>query len=152
MYLCLGTAPGSNDKLIERCHLTLVQFPSINMSFSQVFFKTKMKIAIQTPNAPAIKKMAFNFAKSKILYAVPAPLPVLNVIDYIISNHEYVKKNKSCFLMHPKKIVKSLPGVVMPDIMNSEYVHDHVIVQLHGVAHDAVMNGIHAINFYNMLH
>jgi len=111
-----------------------------------------MKIAIQTPTAPAVKKMAFNFAKSKILYAVPAPLPVLNVIDYIISNHEYVKKNKSCFLMHPKKIVKSLPGVVMPDIMNSEYVHDHVIVQLHGVAHDAVMNGIHAINFYNMLH
>ena len=111
-----------------------------------------MKIAIQTPTAPAVKKMAFNFAKSKILYAVPAPLPVLNVIDYIISNHEYVKKNKSCFLMHPKKIVKSLPGFVMPDIMNSEYVHDHVIDQLHGIAHDVVVNGIHAINFYNTLH
>ena len=110
-----------------------------------------MKIAIQTPNTPAVKKMAFNFAKSQILYAVPAPLPVLNVVDYIISNNEYIKKNKSCFLMHPKKIAKSLPGIAMPDIMNSEYVHDHVIDPLHGVAHDVVANGIHAINFFHML-
>ena len=123
------------------------------MSFSQVFFKkNKMKIAIQTPTTPVIRKMAFNFVKSKVLYSVPAPLPILNVVDYVISNHEYIKKNKSCFLMHPKKIAKSLPGFAMPDIMNSEYVHDHVIDQLHGVAHDVIVNGIHAIDLFHTLH
>ena len=125
---------------------------NINTWFSQAFFKSKMKIAIKAPTAPAIKKMAFNFAKSKILYSVPAPLPVLNAIDYVISNQEYIKKNKSCFLMHPKKIAKSLPGFAMPDIMNSEYVHDHVIDQLHGIAHDVVVNGIHAIDLFHTLH
>jgi hypothetical protein len=125
---------------------------NINTWFSQAFFKSKMKIAIKAPTAPAIKKMAFNFAKSKILYSVPAPLPVLNAIDYVISNQEYIKKNKSSILMHPKKIAKSLPGFAMPDIMNSDYVHDHVIDQLHGVAHDVVVNGIHAIDFFHTLH
>ena len=109
-----------------------------------------MKIAIQ--NAPAVKKMAFNFVKSQVLYSVPAPLPILNVIDYVISNHEYIKKNKSCFLMHPKKVAKSLPGIAISDVIDCDYVHDHVIDQLHGVAHDVVVNGIHAITFYHTLH
>lgn len=115
-----------------------------------------MKIAIQTPTTPVIRKMAFNFVKSKVLYSVPAPLPILNVVDYVISNHEYIKKNKSCFLMHPKKIAKSLPGFAVPDILNSDYVQDHVIGQLHGIAHDAVINGINAMDFamdfYHTLH
>lgn len=111
-----------------------------------------MKIAIQTPTAPVIKKLAFNFVKSQVLYAVPAPLPILNVIDYIVSNHDYIKKNKTFFLMHPKKVAKSLPGFAMPDIINCDYVHEHVIDQLHGIAHDAVVSGIHTISLYHMLH
>ena len=111
-----------------------------------------MKIAIQTPTTPVISKMAFNFVKSQVLYSVPAPLPILNVVDYVISNHEYIKKNKSCFLMHPKKVAKSLPGFAMPDIINCDYVHDHVIDHLHGIAHDAVVTGINTINLFHMLH
>ena len=111
-----------------------------------------MKIAIQTPTTPVIRKMVFNFVKSKVLYSVPAPLPILNVVDYVISNHEYIKKNKSCILMHPKKIAKSLPGFAVPDILNSDYVQDHVIGQLHGIAHDAVINGINAMDLFHTLH
>ena len=110
-----------------------------------------MKGVIKTPTAPAMGKMAFNFAKSNILNSIPAPLPVLNAIDYIVSNHKYIKKNKGSFLVHPKKISKSLPGVAVPDIINCDYVHYHVIDKLHGSVHDVVVSGIHAMNFFHML-
>ena len=54
--------------------------------------------------------------------------------------------------MHPKKIAKSLPGFAVPDILNSDYVQDHVIGQLHGIAHDAVINGINAMDLFHTLH
>jgi hypothetical protein len=106
---------------------------------------------ITVSSASAIQKMTFNFAKSNILYAISAPLPVLYTIDYIISNHAFIRKNKGHMLTHPKKIAKHLTEVAVSDIMNSDMMLYHIDERLHG-NHDIVVHGIHAITFLMDLH
>ena len=146
-----ASSSGSNDISIEVSFDPGLTF-NINMSFHTCIFKSNMKIAIHKPTAPAIKKIAFNFVKSNILSSIPAPLPMIDTIDYIVSNHEYIKKKKGHLLMHPKKIAKSLPGIAIQNVVNSDYVHDHVVDQLHGISHNVVDSGIKAFDFYHMFH
>jgi len=107
---------------------------------------------ITAPPAPALQKMVINFARSKIIYSLPAPLPILNAIDYATSNHKFIKKNKSNMLIHPKKIAKHLPGFAVSDIMNSDIMHHHIDAQVHGMAHEIATHGIQAIDFIMSLH
>ena len=96
---------------------------------------------------PILKRTAFKIAKSQILQITPVPIPVIQIMDYIASNHKFVQKKKYCLMAHPRKIIKCLPGIAISDIINSDLVNgtiDHIV---DGRMHDAASMGVQALKF-----
>jgi len=92
-----------------------------------------------------LKKTAIRIAKSQILQIAPAPVPVVQIADYIISNHKFVQKRKYCLMAHPRKIIKCLPGIAISDVINSDLINS-TIEHIHdGQMHAAASIGIQAI-------
>ena len=103
------------------------------------------------PQKSTIQNITIKIAKTQLVSTIPAPVPIIQIVDYIISNRKFIQKKKCCLLTHPKKIAKVAPGIAASDALNSDFFTDMVnhIPEHH--IHDAAVMGIHAMKLYLMI-
>ena len=103
------------------------------------------------PQKPTIKNITIKIAKTQLTSVIPAPVPLIQIADYIISNRKFIQKKKCCLLAHPKKIAKVAPGFIASDALNSEFITSMIehIPEHH--IHDAATMGIQVMKFYHMI-
>jgi hypothetical protein len=103
------------------------------------------------PQKPTIKNITIKIAKTQLTSVIPAPVPIIQFADYIISNRKFIQKKKCCLLAHPKKIAKVAPGIAASDALNSDFITSLVnhISETH--IHDAALVGIKAMKLYLMI-
>lgn len=99
-----------------------------------------MKVCIKRTSINIVKdqtiRIASPFVPQQIIQVVP-------VIDYIVSNKQYIQKKKCCLLAHPRKIAKTIPSMAVGNIINSDmmtnavdHIHDK---NVHELAHSIVV-------------
>lgn len=103
------------------------------------------------PQKPTIKNITIKIAKTQLTSVIPAPVPIIQIAEYIISNRKFIQKKKCCLLAHPKKIAKVVPGIAASDALNSDFITSLVnhIPETH--IHDAALVGIKAMKLYLMI-
>lgn len=103
------------------------------------------------PQKPTIKSITIKIATTQLTSVIPAPVPLIQIADYIISNRKFIQKKKCCLLVHPKKIAKVVPGIAASDALNSDFITSLVnhIPETH--IHDAALVGIKAMKLYLMI-
>ena len=99
-----------------------------------------MKVCIQRTTFRVIEDQAIlaasPFVPQQLVQAVP-------VFKYIISNQKYIQKKKCALLVHPRKIAKTIPSMVIGNFVSSDTlsnmvdnIHDKSI---HDLAHAIVI-------------
>lgn len=103
------------------------------------------------PQKPTIKNITIKIARTQLTSVIPAPVPIIQIADYIISNRKFIQKKKFCLLAHPKKIAKVVHGIAASDALNSDFITSLVnhIPETH--IHDAALVGIKAMKLYLMI-
>lgn len=103
------------------------------------------------PQKPTIKNITIKIAKTQLTSLIPAPVSLIQIVDYVISNRKFIQKKKCCLLAHPKKIAKVVPGIAASDALNSDFITSIVnhIPETH--IHDAALMGIQAMKLYLMI-
>jgi len=103
------------------------------------------------PQKPTIKNITIKIATTQLTSVIPAPVPLIQIAGYIISNRKFIQKKKCCLLVHPKKIAKVVPGIAASDALNSDFITSLVnhIPETH--IHDAALVGIKAMKLYLMI-
>jgi len=103
------------------------------------------------PQKPTIKNITIKIATTQLTSVIPAPVPLIQIANYIISNRKFIQKKKCCLLVHPKKIAKVVPGIAASDALNSDFITSLVnhIPETH--IHDAALVGIKAMKLYLMI-
>ena len=104
------------------------------------------------PQKPTIKNITIKIAKTQLvsILPVPVPVPIIQTVDYIVSNHKFIQKKKCRLLVHPRKIAKVAPGIAASDVINSDFftsMIDHI--PEHHI-HDAALMGIQVVKLYLM--
>jgi hypothetical protein len=103
------------------------------------------------PQKPTIKNITIKIAKTQLISTIPAPVPIIQITDYIISNHKFIQKKKCFLLAHPKKFAKVASGIAASDALNSDFITSMVnnIPDTH--IHDVALVGIKAMKLYLMI-
>lgn len=103
------------------------------------------------PQKTTIKNITIKIAKTQLTSVIPAPVQIIQIADYIISNRKFIQKKKCCLLAHPRKIAEFVPGIAASDALNSDFITSLVnhIPETH--IHDAALVGIKAMKLYLMI-
>lgn len=103
------------------------------------------------PQKPTIKNITIKIAKTQLTSVIPAPGPLIQIVDYVISNRKFIQQKKCYLLAHPKKIAQVAPGIAASDALNSDFITSLVnrIPETH--MHDAALVGIKAMKLYLMI-
>ena len=103
------------------------------------------------PQKPTIKNITIKIAKTQLTSVIPAPVPLIQIVDYIISNRKFIQNKKCCLLVHPKKIAKVAPGIAASDVLNSDFITNMANNIPENHIHDAALMGIKAMKLYLMM-
>ena len=53
------------------------------------------------PQKPTIKNITIKIAKTQLTSVIPAPVPLIQIADYIISNRKFIQKKKMLSFSSP---------------------------------------------------
>jgi hypothetical protein len=85
-----------------------------------------------------LKKGVINLAKSQFLQAVPMPPPMIAVVDYIVTNHAYIRGRKCHLIAHPRNILRKMP-IALTSATIDDFQEKSAIENIHDpLIHDAV--------------
>lgn len=96
-----------------------------------------MKVCLQRATARVaqdqLTRVVSPFAPLELVHIVP------QVFDYVVTNKRYIQKKKCGILVHPRKIAKTIPSVVVGNIVSSDMLSD-------------VVDNIHDKNIHDLAH
>jgi len=103
-----------------------------------------------------VRRVAFRLAQDRIAPIVSPFVPpivvqsVPSVIDYVVSNNFYIRSKKCTLLVHPKKIIKTIPALASADIIQSDSLN-HLVDTIHDKnVHDFVHISITFVKYAMM--
>ena len=83
-----------------------------------------------------VRRVTFRLAQEQIVPIVSPFVPPIVVqivppmIDYVANNNFYIRSKKCTLLVHPKKIIKTIPAVASVDIIQSDS-FNHLVDIIH---------------------
>jgi hypothetical protein len=100
-----------------------------------------MKVCIQRTTFKVIEDqvitLASPFVPKQLVQTIP---PVFN---YVVSNQKYIQKKKCGVLVHPRKVIKTIPSMAAGNIISSDFLSNAVDniddKSIHDLAHAAVV-------------
>ena len=100
-----------------------------------------MKVCIQRATFNVIEDqvitLASPFAPQQLVQTIP---PVFN---YVVSNKKYIQKMKCGVLVHPRKVIKTIPSMAAGNIISSDFLSNAVDniddKSIHDIVHAAVV-------------